>query len=145
MSLLVPNPLLDDLCMFAVYMVAIYNYYCMDRDKKGTNYVFFVLFILLFSLLYRPIGGDFWHYLLFYEDGTHGHMEDFYYWLMEVIPNNYILWRIAIWLPAAIFLAIVFKMMKVPSSYATSFFLLLALHTSFYYTRNTFLMRRDDP
>lgn len=134
---LVPNPLLDSICLIAVVLVAIYNYYCMKTKQKGTGYYFFVIFILLYSLFYRPEIGDFWHYLDRYQGGvTFGeHWEDFYFWLEALIPNNFLLWRIFIWLPAAIFIMLCFKLVKVPSSYATTLFLVFGL-ASYYYTRN---------
>lgn len=136
---LTPNGLLDAFCMIAVYLLAIYNYACMKDRKRGTGFFFFVVFITLFSLFYRPEDGDFWHYLEAYRQGVdypYHHMEDFYYWLMSLIPNNYLLWRVSIWLPTAIIICIIFKIMKIPSNNATTFFLLLALTNAFYYTRN---------
>lgn len=136
---LVPNTFLDNICIFVIILVAIYNFYCVKKNKNGTSYVFFVILILLFSLLYRPADGDFWHYLDIYNLGAeyeYGHMEGFYYWLLAHIPNNYFLWRIAIWLPSAIIITFIFKSMKIPSNYATLFFLMFALLPSYYYTRN---------
>lgn len=133
------NSLLDIICMMAVFLLAIYNYSCMHNNKKGTGEFFFVIFILLFSLFYRPEGGDFWGYLEDYELGvnqTYRHMEPFYYWLMGLIPNNYLLWRIAIWLPAAIIIAFINKLLTIPSNIATVCFLSFALLNAYYYTRN---------
>ena len=136
---LTPNILLDTICMVAVYILAIYNYICMKDKRKGTGYFFFVVFITLFSLLYRPKGGDFWGYLADYElgvDYSYRHMEPFYYWLMGLVPSNYLLWRVTIWLPAAIIIAVTFKIQKIPASIAVTLFLLLAILPSYYYTRN---------
>ena len=136
---LTPNNFLDSVCIILVVLVTIYNYYSIRKNIKGTSYFFFIIFILLFSLLYRPEEGDFWHYLDIYNLGAeyeYGHMEDFYYWLLALIPNNYILWRIAIWLPAAVIIAFIFKSMKTPSNYASLFFLMFALTPAYYYTRN---------
>ena len=135
---LTPNTILDNICTIAVVLVALYNYYCMKTNKKGTGYFLFVVFILCYSLFYRPIIGDFWHSLVTYQQGpiaAAGNLEPFYYLLMSIIPNNYLLWRIAIWLPAAIMIMICFKYMNVPSSYATTFFLVFGL-AAYYYTRN---------
>lgn len=136
---LTPNGLLDSVCMMAMYIIAIYNYVCMKHNKRGTGFVFLILFMLLFSLLYKPEGGDFFGYLEIYRlgvDNPYRHMEDFYYWLMSLIPNNYLLWRVSIWLPAAIIITVIFRWLKIQSSVATTFFLLLALVPSYYYTRN---------
>lgn len=135
---LVPNKTLDTLCIIVTILVALYNYWCAKKERKGTGYVFFVFFILLFSLLYRPAEGDFWHYLEAYQIGSTGHnnLEDIFNWLMDVIPDNYILWRVSIWLPAAILLAFSFKLMKTPSNVATLFFLMFGLINVYYYTRN---------
>lgn len=135
---LVPNPVLDSICVIAVFFVAILNYVGIRKDKRGMSYVFFVILILLYSILYRPVGGDFWSYLESYRlgfDTNYRHMEDFYYWLMKQIPENYLLWRLAIWLPAAILIAWVFHLMKVPSNFASFFFILYGLQ-AYYYTRN---------
>lgn len=133
-----PNTILDGVCTIAVVLVALYNYYCIKTNKKGTGYSFFVVFILLYSLFYRPLGGDFWNYLSTYQIGIYAksNMEGFYFWLMRMIPNNYLLWRMAIWLPTAIFIAMVFKIIKAPNSIVTTVFLVFGLH-AYYYTRNT--------
>ena len=110
----------------------------MKKDEKGTSFWFFVIIIVLYSLFYRPADGDFWHYLELYELGDEGyvrHMENIYYWLINVLPHNYIIWRIAVWLPAAILIAISMRMMKLPSSYAITSFLTFGL-PAYYYTRN---------
>lgn len=137
-----PNSLLDGFCMTAVIVVAIYNYYCMRKGKNGTGYLFFVIFIFLFSLFYRPVGGDFWGYLIDYQSGIdvefyYKHMESIYYWLMELIPNNYLLWRTAIWFPAAVFIALIYKRLRIDSANTTVFFLAFALLQSYYYLRNS--------
>jgi len=134
-----PNVLLDFFYIIIAIFIAIYNYFRMKNGKSGTGYVFFVIFILLFSLYYRPINSDFWSGILSYQTGTDAyvlHMEPFYYWLISVIPNNYLLWRTAIWLPAAIIIAITYKMMSVSSSNLTTFFFIFALTQTFYYLRN---------
>lgn len=134
---LTPNPFLDSICTIAVVLVALYNYYCMKTKQKGTGYVFLVVFILLYSLFYRPEIGDFWHYLVRYRGGVvlGEHWEEFYFWLAALIPNNFLLWRVAIWLPTAILIIRCFELVKVPSSYATTLFLIFGLAT-YYYTRN---------
>ena len=135
---LVPNKLLDTICVILVVLVALYNYYCFKNSKKGTNYLFFVIIIFLYSLFYRPAAGDFWHYMDGYERGSgilYRTMEDFYYWLMDHSANSYLLWRTIIWFPTAIIIAYVFRLLKVSSSYATFFFLLFGL-SAYYYTRN---------
>lgn len=134
---LMPNTTLDSICTIAVVIVALYNYYCMETNQKGTGYFFLVVFILLYSLFFRPVNGDFWHYLARYQGGAIGgeHWESFYFWLVTIIPNNYILWRIIIWLPAAIFIIVCFRLVKIPSSFATTLFMVFGL-ASYYYTRN---------
>ncbi len=137
MNSFAPNTYLDMFCTAAVVVMVLYNYWCMKKDKKGTGYKAFVILILLYSLFYRPAGGDFWGYLNLYEFGEdiRRHMEDVYYWLIKVLPKSYIMWRIAVWLPAAILVSITMKMLKLPSSYAVVSFLVLGL-PAYYYTRN---------
>lgn len=135
---LVPNELLDTLCVFVVVLVALYNYFCIKNNKKGTGYLFFIIIIFLYSLFYRPAIGDFWNYLNVYKQGSnvpYRHMEDFYYWLMDHSANNYLLWRTLIWFPTAIIIAYIFRLLKVSSNYATFFFLIYGL-SAYYYTRN---------
>lgn len=69
-------------------------------------------------------------------DSQNKHMEDFYYWVMEIVPDNYLLWRVCIWLPAAVIIAIFLKLLGIPPSIATTFFFAFALTRSYYYTRN---------
>lgn len=134
-----PNILLDSVCVVATVLVGLYNYFCMKKEKRGTGYVFFVIFILLFSLYYRPVGGDFWSYLDSYQAGAnvqYTHWESFYYWLLGIIPDNFLLWRTLIWLPAGVLIALIYRKMGIRSSYATTFFLLFALVQYYYYLRN---------
>lgn len=135
---LAPNSLLDSFCVVIVVLVVFYNYFCIKNSKKGTGYLFFILIIFLYSLFYRPAIGDFWNYLKEYEQGSavlYRKMEDFYYWLMDHSAHNYFIWRTMIWLPTAIIIAYIFRLLKVPSNYATIFFLLFGL-SAYYYTRN---------
>ena len=137
-----PNIYLDTFCMLACIIIVIYNYknVLVNNDpSSGTGYVFLGCFILLFSLLYRPEESDFWHYLNGYELGRSMNvekMEEFYYRLMEFIPDNYILWRTAIWGPAAIIIVITFKRLHINSGIGTIMFLCFALTNTYYYTRN---------
>lgn len=136
---LAPNGLLDLFCILAAFAVGCYNYWCMRKGKNGTGYIFFVVFILLFSLFYRPVNGDFWGYYKLHLRGAHylnKHMEPFYYWVMAIVPDNYLLWRVCVWLPAAIIIAVFLKLLRIPPSIATTFFLMFALTRSYYYVRN---------
>lgn len=56
--------------IFIIVLVAIYNFYCVKKNKMEQFTVSFIIHILLFSLLYRPAVGDFWHYLDIYNLGT---------------------------------------------------------------------------
>lgn len=133
---LVPNSFIDNCCSIIVSIMIIYNFIRFVNNRKGTGIVFLVIIMVLYSLFYRPINGDFWHYYIEYiGDLKYKHMEDFYYQLIEIVPDNYLLWRILIWLPAAIFIGLVFKLLKIPGNIATVSFFVFGL-ASYYYTRN---------
>lgn len=137
-----PNNEIDFLCVFITVLVALYLYYrtvSSDNPQYHFSYPFFVAIILAFSLFFRPEAGDFWHTLERYTFGDPSiytrHWEGAYYWLKDLIPNNYLLWRCCIWGPAAIIIAIAMKRMNLPSGLAVLVFILYALR-AYYYTRN---------
>ena len=130
---------LENICLYSVLIVVSYNYQSIfsDEIKRKTPYWFFWLFILFFSLYYTPENGDFWGYLNLYENPLiNSHFEDFYLWLIKLIPDNYRLWRCVIWGTAGLLAVFTFKRMKIDSGVATIFFLCFALLNTYYYTRN---------
>lgn len=82
--------------------------YPLERSKL---ILLFVL-ITIYSV-FEFAGGDFFHYKEFYEQvhdtGTDQGLDSIYLWLIELIPNNFYLWRLAIWGPAAFLWVIIIK------------------------------------
>ena len=136
------NPTLDLLCQLLVFVIFLYNYiktFNYSIPHKGTSYFTMGVIMVIVSLFYKPEHGDFWGYLKLYETQDSGyvqHMEDFYVWLIKLIPNNYLLWRFVIWSAATIVTILTFKIFKIPSNLATVVFFTFALFGAFYYTRN---------
>lgn len=136
------NSIQNVVCILLLLFMVLVNYkslyYNNYRSKCG--YLIFGLFITLFSVYYRPIGGDFW---FSYEEFQKGdslqieHMENIYVWLKKNLNYNYLLWRLIVWGSASIFIVTSFKKIKIDSSLAIVVFLTFALVQCFYYLRNS--------
>lgn len=134
----------------------IYNYICIlfclltvlmyrkhifkNTTTKKNNYLYFGILITSFSLLYRA-GFDFIGHQSLMESYIYGdyyrlHMEPFFYWLIDVLPKDYIVWRAAVWGLSAIIIIMCFKIMDAKKELATILFITLTLTTCFYYLRN---------
>ena len=109
-------------------------------SNNNSDYWLLGIFITAFSLLYR-VGYDFIGHQLQIENYIHDdyytlHMEDFYYWLVDHITTDYLLWRTIVWGLSAILLVKCFKALKADSKLALCLFIMIALLPAFYYLRN---------
>lgn len=96
--------------------------------KKG-NAFFLWIFMSLYST-FEFTGGDFMNYLEIYSlnllsPNESIHLEDFYYWLMQILPPNYFLWRFCIWGLASFFWILTLKKLNQNIRFAGMVFLLI--------------------
>ena len=109
------------------------------KKEEDKNYRVLWLVAVLFSLFYCS-GYDYFSYKKNYEDyifyGFQGaHMEQIYYWTMNIAPFGYLSWRILIWGLAAFVWILVCKELKCSGKYAGLVILVMPLFQYFYYLR----------
>ena len=105
---------------------------CLPSIKKETTtgkYFFLWLFIALYST-FEFTGGDFYHYLAIYKNNIsttfeRSHLEAFYYWLIQILPHDYYIWRFTVWGLAGFFWIQAIKNLKQNVRFAGLMFLLI--------------------
>ena len=104
------------------------------KSHRGTGLIFFMIVVTVFSVW--DFYGDYIHYKIAYY--THDNrFEPIYQWLMEIIPNNYGLWRFSIWFPSVLLLGLTIKKLQFSPQFASLMFA-LTLMVYFGAPRNTF-------
>ena len=87
--------------------------------NKASNYTFIGLMMILYSV-FAFAEADTYHYHEIYDEmliTKHPiHVEYFYYYLIEILPENYYLWRLAIWGTSVVLLIKCFKLLNIDSS-----------------------------
>ncbi|WFE83578.1 EpsG family protein [Parabacteroides chongii] len=91
---------------------------CKYRDEynryscNNVGYFPLVIFVLSFSVL-GYTEADTYHYEYLYNEMLYAkipiHVEPFYYWLIDFLPNNYYIWRLSVWGTALILLIATFR------------------------------------
>lgn len=81
------------------------------------------LFVGFWMALYAVLGflaADSYHYYRVYKimasDGVRAGVENFYFWLVNVLPKSFLLWRMAIWGTASIFMIWSAKLLNLNSN-----------------------------
>ena len=86
-----------------VILILLYNSQFFNYNPKEKRAHIFILLVTLFTTLGFS-EADTYHYHSIYDEmvqyRTPIHIEDFYYWLIEVLPKSYYLWRFVIWTSA---------------------------------------------
>ena len=99
-------------------------------EWKNNIPLFVGLFILVIAAITR---GDFYHYcdvVQNYTKGQYVNFEELYEWLIIVVNNNYLLWRIVIWGGGLIVFWVVVKRLEINVVYA--FFILFVFYVNLY-------------
>ena len=69
--------------------------------RPNSSQLFGLFFIITLYSVFEFAGGDFFHYKEFYERthflGTNDGLDPIYLWLIDVLPNNFYLWRLVVW------------------------------------------------
>lgn len=85
---------------------------------QSNNYWFVFVFMALYSVL-GFLEWDTYHYYAHYEEmrqaGYRIHVEQFYFWLTQVLPHSYTLYRFSIWGIASLLMVLSAKMIKLNS------------------------------
>jgi len=113
----------------------------VNKNKGGTGYFVFWLFITVFAMFYCPEYGDSFNGAIdlteYASTGKTGHYESLYYLPIRFLPHNYYVWRFCVWGLAALLLVLCYKALNCPSQYVTVVFLTTTLLPCFYYLRNS--------
>lgn len=113
------------------FIVFIYSRKQIYSIKDSTRNYFFLGFITILFSTFGFNSGDYLNYASLYEDLVKSqfiiHVEPFYFWLCKVLPDNYFIWRFAIWGLATIFFIQTFKRTNCSPKFATLIFVLIVM------------------
>lgn len=107
------------LCFF-VYLLMLFRYrkpfFGPVPDLR--NYGFILSLIMLLSV-FNFVQYDTYHYAFAYvemvESGSPVGVEDFYFWLVQVLPKSYLLWRFAVWGSASLLIVMTARRLEINS------------------------------
>lgn len=87
---------------FFLWFILIFVYrteYYRATNRKGKYDLIGIITILFCTFAFST--ADTYHYEVLYNNmtlyNTCLHVEDFYFWLLSILPNNFYIWRLAIW------------------------------------------------
>ncbi len=87
-----------------------------ERGGRKESYLVFLFLVILYCVFGYSVG-DFVHYYNGYQEailtGYNSSWEPFYNWLFICLPENYYIWRFAIWGMAALLYVGIFKRLKI--------------------------------
>lgn len=123
-------------CMLLWLIAFCYQYRLVNNSRlcfRKTKFAYAEMF--LFFTVYATFefaGGDFYHYWETYDNyfitHVHKHLEEYYFWLMDILPHNYFVWRFAIWCPAVFLWVFMVKHLKQNAHLAFVFLMLVPLY-----------------
>ncbi len=115
------------------FIVFLYSRKQIYSTKDNTRNYFFLGFITILFSTFGFNSGDYLNYASLYENLVKSqfiiHVEPFYFWLCKVLPDNYFIWRFAIWGLATIFFIKTFKRTNCSPKFATLIFVLILMWT----------------
>lgn len=105
--------------------------YFLPKQNCG-NYISFSIIVILYST-FGFNGGDFYNYYKLYDDivrtGFNIHLEEFYYFLIRILPKNYYVWRFVVWGLATFCFILINKRIKSPANLSCLVFVLILMMT----------------
>ncbi len=109
------------LICFAIYLIMVVRgRKVFSGDIGYSNKYFFVGFWMALYAVLGFLAHDTYHYSTAYSmmlsDGMKYGVEDFYFWLVEVLPNSYILWRVVVWGGASVLMIWSAKLLNLNSN-----------------------------
>jgi len=128
------------ICVAIVFLINI-SFWFSDDAKGGTGWAVLWCLLTVFSMFYAPENGDVLFskedFNYFYMTGNQYHYEPFYFWIANILPHNYLIWRFAVWGLASFLLIQTFKLIDCSPQFATMIFIVITLIPCFYYLRNS--------
>lgn len=114
------------LYMVVIMSTALFGVRPQFSRNRNDGLGLFGLAILTFLMSVFPIQcGDFFYYGITFQNGYRlNHFEDFYIWLWNVVDNNYILWRMAVWGGTVLLLILIIKKLKLNHRFAAFIFVI---------------------
>lgn len=90
-------------------------------SKNTASYQCFTILCIIYCT-YAFFCGDYYHYQEIYKDvitfGENGHLEDVQNWIINILPEGYHIWRIALWGVAFAIYVYTFKRLQIRSGIA---------------------------
>lgn len=119
-----------NLILWLIFVI-IYRAEFFRHTNRSMNYAFIGIIVTIFAT-FGFSEADTYHYHRIYDEmlkfSEAIHVEDFYYWLIKVLPHNYYIWRLVVWGSATILMIATFKRYNLsPSAVGLVFPLLLLL------------------
>ena len=103
--------------------------YIQNTRSKGIGLIFFLIVATVFCVF--DYYGDYLHYKGLYESVAYSndksYMEPIFQWLIEILPKNYSLWRLAVWFPSLVLLIIIIKKLHLPNQFSILLFALMLI------------------
>lgn len=101
--------------------------------RQNNTSIYRLLFVV--TVLYSTFAftsGDYYSYHGFYDEmvrfnGVQEYMESFYFWLSQILPESYHLWRFVIWGLSTFLLVALFKKLQLNPQFASLLFVLMLL------------------
>lgn len=125
-----------NLILWLIFVI-IYRAEFFRHTNRSMNYAFIGIIVTIFAT-FGFSEADTYHYHRIYDEmlkfSEAIHVEDFYYWLIKVLPHNYYIWRLVVWGSATILMIAAFKRFDL-NSRAVGFVFPLILLQQFTITR----------
>ena len=107
------------ICFFIYILMLIHSRGVFCNQKKfSSKYRIIFIYLSVYSIL-GFLEWDTYHYAWLYDQmrlsSTKIHVEDFYFWLLKFLPENFLLWRSVIWGTASVFMILSAKLLKLNS------------------------------
>ena len=115
-----------------VILIFVYRKQFKTRNIGPNNYNFLLIIVVLYST-FGYVSGDYFHYEELYDRITRTtnitaiHLESFYLSLIEFLPEDYNLWRFAVWGLSTIVTILIFKKLNLNPQFTTLIFTLVLM------------------
>ncbi len=142
LDFLIGVPLVNSACEGLLLICVLFSFYKLrNNPQRGmNNFAILIILMLCYSLLYSPQEGDSYTTLETYQlfqsgvDQSHLHFEPIYFFLMSLLPESYIIWRLSIWGLALLLYIFLMKRFKCNANVSLFVWSVLGIQ-AFYYQR----------
>lgn len=102
------------------------------KDTRQKISLFLVWLLISIYSTFEFTGGDFYNYLALYNQNLSSsdpiHLEYFYYWLIQILPSSYFLWRFFLWSIATFFWILILDGLKQNIRFSGLIFILVVFY-----------------